>query len=66
MISKTVNTERRSSVLRHIDDRKRFLKLTCRRRGEVNPDFIVRWPVDSVSDASARGIFNYGSSSRIS
>ena len=41
-------------------DRTRFSKL--RIRGKVNPEFIVGRPVDSVPDASARGIFNYGSS----
>ena len=38
-------------------DRRRFLNL-----GEVNPECIVGRPVDAVSDTSARGIFNYGSS----
>ena len=33
-----------------------------RRSVEVNPEFIVGRPVDGVSDASARGIFNDGSS----
>ena len=30
----------------------------------MNPEFIVGRLVDSVFDASARGIFNYGSSAR--
>ena len=65
-ISKTVNTERKSPVACHTDERhiricqKTIFKL--RRSGEVNSEFIVGRPVNSVSDASARGIFNYGSS----
>ena len=41
-------------------DRRRFSKL--RISGEVNPEIIVGRPVDSMSDASTSGIFNYGSS----
>ena len=32
----------------------------------MNPEFIVGRLVDSVSNASVRGIFNYGSSARTS
>ena len=47
------------------NDRRRFIKLG-EVHGEVNPEFMVGRPVDSVSDASEREILNYASHSRTS